>query len=87
MAMINRNRGRMRVEGRADDDAEDEEAEDAAPSTPPPPPLLPSTDAEERPMSCTSGFFTKFWLGEVPEESNVIMLVADQNALVLCSEG
>ena len=29
--------------------------------------LLPSTAAEaDNPRSCTSGFFTKFWLGEVP---------------------
>ena len=28
-----------------------------------------SLSTEERPMSCTSGFFTKFWLGDVPEKS------------------
>jgi hypothetical protein len=29
----------------------------------------PSTAADaERPMSCTSGFFTKFWLGDVPRK-------------------
>ena len=31
-------------------------------------PSPPSTEEEESPMSCTSGFFTKFWLGDVPEK-------------------